>query len=195
MSLLNKFFDLAVKMDDINIAWRSREGESHYYNTPVDAFIFMSTGIDGDSCCIVPREGDETLENSPVYFLSPCMNSSAVVWIAKNFHDFLRLIILCKTVYRARDIYSMSAIEFNNDLMEQEKEMAEFPVWQDTNMDEIMASILEILPITSEKYDYDYFISCYQNEENHLELSFLSDVSMRSYKLGCYGETEWLDQT
>jgi len=178
-------------MENINIARKSREGEEHYESTPRDAFIFASTGCDGVSFCIVPRDGDIALENSPIYTLSPVdFEEGTVVWTAKNIHDFLKLSILFKTAWYAGlydDIY-MTEDEFIASIKERNEEIMTWDEYSRSQVEAAVNAIEGILPETDTKYDFNYFQSSYRNIENHMQLSFKDGVKMREYKLGCYGE-------
>jgi len=189
MSLLEKFFKLDLCMENINIAWKSKDGEPHYESTPVGAYIFASTGCDGASFCIIPRHGDETFENSPVFNLSPMdFSSGTVVWASKNFEDFLRLTVLFKTAWGAGlyDIYNISETEFEEAIKDRNEEIKTWNKSKQKQLKEIINSIQSILPKTKVRYDYDYFINSYRNTDNHIDLEFKSDVKMHIYKLGCY---------
>jgi len=92
MTVIERFkrtvFDESVLM--LNKAGNNRE--CCYEATPCDAIVFASMGVDGAHYCIVPKEGDSTLESSPIYRVSPMdFSEGTVIWTAKNFSDFISI--------------------------------------------------------------------------------------------------------
>jgi len=173
--------------EELNIAWISRDGDMHYDSTPIGAFIFANSGIDGVSYCLMPRKDDVTLENSPVYTLSPMdFSEGTVVWSAKNLNDFLMLTLLCESALYASSIYTMSNDEFIDFLEVRKFEIGEWDKSSKERLTKATKAIKSILPKSANKYDYNYFMNCYKNKENHLDLCFKSEVEMRSYQLGYY---------
>lgn len=73
-----------------------KTNEGGYYCTPKNAVTFASLGVDGIHFCIIPDENDLTLESSPVYVVSPMDFGNHVNIIARNFYDFISLVIETK---------------------------------------------------------------------------------------------------
>jgi len=67
-----------------------------YFCTPKSAVVFANLGVDGIHFCILPDEKDLTLENSPVYVVSPMTPDHYVEVVAENFNDFLSLVVSVK---------------------------------------------------------------------------------------------------
>jgi len=71
-----------------------------YLCTPVNAVTFATIGVDGIHFCIIPEINDLTRECSPVYVISPMMFDNEVNIVAKNFYDFISLVIKIKDASR-----------------------------------------------------------------------------------------------
>lgn len=187
VSLLNDFFNIDISLAELNIVQRSREGDMHYDNTPIGAYIFASTRVDGVCYCILPRENDTDLVHSPVYVQSPMdFDEGTVCWAAKNFHDFLCLTLLCGSALHTSSIYSMSESEFEDYLKTRAEEVAALDKDLRAAYDAAIAAIRSILPKSPIVADYRYFIKSYHDDSNHIELTFNGTVHMREYEKGFY---------
>ena len=184
MPLLNRFFELNENLDDLNIVHKYVEGIEDFPFAPIGAFIFADCGVDSISYCIVPRKGDGTLDNSPIYTLTP--SEGTVMWTAKNLNDCLVLTILGKSSMDLFSLYTMSEEDFNDFLAERNQEIEEWDELEKKKVKTAVKAINSILPQNAVKYDYDYFMSCYQDKENHIDLCFKNDIKMCCYKLGGY---------
>lgn len=93
MKIIDKFNNIDADLSSIGL--RRAEFPS-YFCTPLNAVIFANLGVDGIHFCILPSKEDSTLENSPVYIVSPCMPEHYVEPIAASFAEFLSLVVTIK---------------------------------------------------------------------------------------------------
>jgi hypothetical protein len=123
MEMICKFQEIRTDLSYIGL----HRGEFRsYFCTPLKAVIFASLRVDGIHFCILPSEEDKTLENSPVYVISPCMPEHYVEPVAKNFADFLYLVVATKDAGVMECISYMSKEAFTNylkDIPEQKEEI------------------------------------------------------------------------
>ena len=111
MKIIYKFYEIRTDLSYIGL----HRGEfGSYFCTPLKAVIFASLGVDGIHFCILPYEEDKTLENSPVYVVSPCMPEHYVEPVAKNFADFLNLVMATKDAGAMECISYMTKESFIN---------------------------------------------------------------------------------
>jgi lysophospholipase L1-like esterase len=93
MKITDKFQKIKTDLSSIGL----RRGEFvNYFCTPLNSVIFADLGVDGIHFCIIPVNEDESLENSPVYVVSPCMTEHYIEPVAENFSDFLSLVAITK---------------------------------------------------------------------------------------------------
>lgn len=111
MKIIDKFN--GIKADLSYIGLRRDEFPS-YFCTPLNSVIFASLGVDGIHFCILPSKDDSTLENSPVYIVSPCMPDHYVEPIADSFTEFLSLVLTTKDAGAMECISYMTKEAFNN---------------------------------------------------------------------------------
>lgn len=105
----NKIFDL--------IAFGIEHSENHcdYLCTPVGAEIIGCPGVDGIHYCMVEGFGDM------VFAISPMSGPGEYVHpVAKNFDDFLRLLLVCEDNAAIEQCWQWSQEQFNAFLGEQE---------------------------------------------------------------------------
>lgn len=89
-----------------------------YFCTPLNSIIFAGLGVDGIHFCIIPSKEDKTLENSPVYVVSPLMPGHYTEPVAENFTDFLSLVIITKDAATMESISYMDKETFDNYLQD-----------------------------------------------------------------------------
>lgn len=70
-----------------------RTDNDGYDCTPVGAEIFGWTGVDGTHLCFIP-----SLDKDMVFVVSPMNFGNCVYPIARNFRDFLSLILFCGSI-------------------------------------------------------------------------------------------------
>lgn len=92
--IIDVFFQIKADLSQIGLIRDS--SFSRYFCTPLNAIIFASTGMDGMHFCIVPNDNDPTLEQSPVYVVSPMISDHYVEAIAENFIDFISIVVSTK---------------------------------------------------------------------------------------------------
>jgi hypothetical protein len=96
MTILDKFFEIKFNEESLMLE-KTRDFNPHYESTPIGAKVFANMGVDGVHYCIVPKDDDIALANSPVYRISPMdFSEGTVIWAAKNFHDFISISIELK---------------------------------------------------------------------------------------------------
>lgn len=88
------FFQIKADLSHIGLIRDS--SFPRYFCTPLNAIIFANTGVDGVHFCVVPNEKNPTLEQSPVYVVSPTMPDHYVEAIAENFNDFISIVVSAK---------------------------------------------------------------------------------------------------
>lgn len=122
MKIIGKFQEIKTDLSYIGL---NRGELGSYFCTPLGAIIFASLGVDGIHFCILPSEGDKSLENSPVYVISPCMSEHYIEPVAKNFTDFLNLVMITKDAGAMECISYMTKEAFINYLKDIPEEREE----------------------------------------------------------------------
>jgi hypothetical protein len=153
MNITDKFQEIKEDLSHIGL----RRGEFvNYFCTPLDAVIFADLGVDGIYFCIIPLQYDKTLENSPIYVISPFMSEHYVEPIAENFTYFLSLIAVTKDASAMECISYMTKESFNNYLK---------------NVPETREEIVQAIRALKEKFSlkdipdvYDYVKNVQKNE-------------------------------
>lgn len=91
MKIIDKFYGIETDLSPVGLI--RDKNFSNYFCTPENAIILANLGVDGIHFCIIPKDNDLTLENSPVYVVSPMMSPYYVMVVAENIRMFLNLII------------------------------------------------------------------------------------------------------
>ena len=95
MTVLDKLFSLNLNLEGLLLDMRPPE--CIYDCMPIGAVPLAHMGVDGVHYCIIPLEGDETLEKSPVYRISPMDFSEGTIrWAAKNIYDFINITVVLR---------------------------------------------------------------------------------------------------
>jgi len=94
MRITDKFANISTDLLQIGLI-RNKKYE-RYFCTPKNAVTFTCLGVDGIHFCILPNKNDITLENSPVYVVSPMMPDHYVEIVAENFYAFISLVVSVK---------------------------------------------------------------------------------------------------
>lgn len=92
MGILDRIYEVENELNALGLM-RTKDFPD-YFCTPLNAVIFAHLGIDGIHYCIIKGEND--IENSPVYVVSPMMPEHYVELVGRNLTDFLSLVISCK---------------------------------------------------------------------------------------------------
>jgi hypothetical protein len=95
MRITDKFKYIKTDLSPIGLIKKDTK-RYKYFCTPKNAVVFAGIGVDGIHFCILPDENDKTLENSPVYVVSPMMPDHYVEPVAENFYNFISLVVLLK---------------------------------------------------------------------------------------------------
>jgi len=143
-------------------------------------------GVDGVHYCIAPRDGDLTLENSPIYRISPMdFSEGTIIWTSKNFYDFIGISIELKDFWVLPCLIGTCEEEFRDNI---EAINYEFDSKEDSERIMILDN-LETLkknfnPIKT-KNIYDYIQTAYYDDDNHVMLKF-STSNIVETKRGFY---------
>jgi len=94
MTLIEKFLALDVDLGCMTIAYHDKSVVDFIGDmTPLNSIVFALTGTDSLHYCAVKKDG-LSIDESPVYLVSPPDKEDTVIWVAKDFLDFLNLGIL-----------------------------------------------------------------------------------------------------
>ncbi len=184
MTILEKLFSLNLYLGGLMLDMRRpSDSDDGYDCMPIGALPFASMGVDGVHYCIVPKENDETLENSPIYRISPMdFSNGTVLWTAKNFYDLISIAVMLKDAWC---LPSMIYERYPNFLKESERE---YDIKDEEEKREIKRDIAVLkkeFPIIKIDDLYSYVINSYIDTKNHAELRF-SDDSIKELELGHY---------
>lgn len=170
MNLIDKFFNLKCDLELIGLIRRDRDSEG-YFCTPVEAIIFAWSGTDGIHYCVIPKENDETLEDSPVYVINPSESEIYVEIAAKNLIDFLRIVISCKDAAVLGSIGYISEDNFNEFINQSWNDLLQNP---DLNkkVEEIIAKLKEEFNITEIDEVYKHIQETRTNPNFYSKYSF-----------------------
>jgi len=176
-TLIDKFLTSAIDLTSMSIAYHDIDiNKGRYDSTPKNAIIIASTGVDGCHFCVVPRQG-LSIDESPIYFVSPMDWYDTIRWVSKDFIDFLSIGV------------SMGSFTYIGCLPCDREEFMHFvnESWLD-DVDETKHAIKllqEEFPLRNYDDLYQYVIDSYNNVNNHINLGFES-LKMNEYKLGCF---------
>lgn len=92
MGILDKLYEVEKELNVLGFLLTKDFPD--YFCTPLNAVIFAHLGIDGIHYCII--KGENEIENSPVYVVSPMMPEHYVELVGRNLIDFLSLVISCR---------------------------------------------------------------------------------------------------
>lgn len=90
--LCQKFYKLFPSTDAFGFF--QRDDNSGYPCTPVGAEIFGWTGVDGTHLCFIP-----SVDKEMVFVVSPMNFGNCVYPVARNFHDFLSLLLFFGSIW------------------------------------------------------------------------------------------------
>jgi len=171
MTLIEKFLTTVINLESMSIAQHNEKiMEWHYDSTPENAIIFATTGVDGCHYCVVPKQG-YSIDESPIYYVSPMDWEDTVVWVAKDFVDFLSLGVALGSFTYTSDCHSCERDEFLEFIEES---------WAEADAEKKLNSIKlleEYFPL--KKYDdfYEHITASYKDTNNHVDLSFeITDI-------------------
>ena len=185
MTILDRFYECSFNEDALLLD-KIRDDTYNYDVTPIGAKVFASMGVDGVHYCIVPKNDDITLENSPIYRVSPMdFSEGTIIWTAKNFYDFISVSIELKDFWALPCLIGLEKDEFL-DLLESYK--YEFEVKEENEK----KSILDNMKILTKYFQpikipniYEYVKESYSDKNNHVELKFTIPDIVED-KLGLY---------
>ena len=123
-----------------------REDNTPYFCTPKGASVFGWTGIDGIHFCFLRGFGDM------VFVVSPMNTAPDYVHpVAKNFSDFLRLILVCGDVAAVAQAWMWDKIQFEAFLQEN-------PITQ--GQQQTLSEIVEKLKLKPMEQPWSYIKPC-----------------------------------
>jgi len=170
MTIIDKFLNIDFNENSLLL---DKVIDMHYDITPIGAKIFASMGVDGVHYCIVPKNGDVTLENSPVYRISPMdFSEGAIIWAAKNIYDFMGISITLKDFWILPCLIGLSEKEFSENIKISE---IEFNEKADIEKSEIIKSVnllKKVFSAINVKNLYQYIHESYSDKNNHVKLEF-----------------------
>ena len=85
-----------------------------YFCTPQDAEVFGWTGVDGSHFCFIPDFGDT------VFAVSPMEPPNYVHPVARDFRDFLRLLLACGHAISLEQAWACDEATFYKELQADE---------------------------------------------------------------------------
>ena len=162
----------------MSIAYHGRDvNEWRYDSTPKNALIIASTGVDGCHYCVVPKQGF-SVDESPIYYISPMDWEGTVVWVAKDFIDFISLGV------------AMGSFTYTGCHPSSEEELMQFieDSWLEGNESkkkEAMKLLEGHFPLRKYNDLYKHIAESYSNVNNHAELEF-EVQSVNASRLGYY---------
>lgn len=115
ISMLQDFRNLRIDSDVLGLL--NGEKDAAYFCTPIGAEIIGWLGVDGIHYCFIP-----SVDKNMVFVVSPMpCGKSYVEPIAKNFLDFLSLVVICGNSSPLEQISCMNEYDFKN-LLETDSE-------------------------------------------------------------------------
>ena len=189
MTILDKLFNLNLDLENLMLDMQQHVSEYNYVCLPVNALPFASMGVDGVHYCIVPKNEDETLENSPVYRISPTdFSEGTVMWTAKNVNEFFSITITLKNAW-ALPILVHECSRSKDDFMEYLKDI-EFEHKRKTHRERVdiekeLRLLKQEFHTTTISNVYSHIIGSYTDKNNHADIRFL-DTGIKEMSLGHY---------
>lgn len=143
-----------------------------YFCSPLNATIFAHFGTEGIHFCIA--NGDDGIENSPVYVVSPVMPGHYVELVGRNLIDFLRLDITCKDASALEYISYASEDKFNEHLGKINIGLLQNPEFNKAVEDaiRILKAVFELEVIND---IYNHVKDTRKNPVYHVNLTFLKE--------------------
>lgn len=108
MGILDRLYEVEKELNALGLM--ITKDFPDYFCTPLNAVVFAHLGIDGIHYCII--KGEDEIENSPVYVVSPMMPEHYVELVGRNIIDFLSLVVSCKDASALEYISYASEYEF-----------------------------------------------------------------------------------
>jgi hypothetical protein len=176
MTILDKFFETDFNEDALGLFKDSTDYD--YAAAPIGAKVFAKMGVDGVHYCIAPKKGDLSLENSPVYRISPMdFYEGTVIWTAKNFYDFISFSIVLKDFWALPNLIGddIGYVEFMNEL---ETYAYEFEIKEENEKLTILSGLgflkkaFNTIEDIEPKNLFHYIQSAYSDDNNHVKLNF-----------------------
>jgi len=178
-TFVEKFLNIAIDLESMSIAYHGIDvAEIRYDATPKNALVFASTGVDGCHYCVVPKQG-VSIDESPIYHVSPMDWESTVVWVAKDFIDFLSIGVAMGSFTYAASCHTVDKNEFEQ-LIEES--------WLEDDITKKMNAIKQLqkyFPLTKYEDIYEYVTESYTDVNNHVNLEFVG-VNLNASTLGNY---------
>jgi hypothetical protein len=190
MTILEKLFGLNMNLENLMLDMQLDAFKHFDYDClPTGALPFASMHVDGLCYCIIPKANDDTLEQSPVYRISPMdFSDGLIMWTAKNFYEFISITIILKDAWELPILVH----EYSNDkqgfLDHLDGVKSEFNV----KTFKEKRAIKKELKLLKSNFDtitipdlYFHIMSSYLDINNHADVRF-SDEEIREITLGHY---------
>jgi hypothetical protein len=167
MNIIDQFFELKIDLSSIGLL-RAQDREG-YFCTPVEALILAWSGVDGIHYCIIPKD-EESIELSPVYVIDPSDSSSFVRIVARNFRDFLSIVITTKDAsvlccsYQSEEDLNNHIGTINNDIANDNTYKHE--------VEETISYLKKTFNITEIQDIYNYMEETLSNPKFHAKYTF-----------------------
>lgn len=186
MTILEKLFKLNLNLSGLMLDMTPCVSEYNYDCLPIGALPFASMGCDGVHYCIIPQAGDETLENSPIYRISPMdFSEGTILWTARNFYDFISIIAILKHAWALPILVYQLEDEFIEYLDDIKLEYNERDVKEKKEIDKELKTLMRAFPTVEIRDLFSYIKSSYLDVKNHASVRF-SASDIKEMELGHY---------
>ena len=186
MTLLDKLFSLDLNLDGLMLDMSRHTSEYAYDCTPIGALPFASMGVDGVHYCIIPLEGDNTLEKSPVYKISPMdFSEGTVQWTARNFCDFISITAILKDAWVLSSLVYEPKDAFITELKDIKFEFSKKNSTEKKAIKKELGILTRNFPIVKIRNLYSYVNNAYLDINNHADVKF-SESDIKEMALGHY---------
>jgi len=190
VTILDKLFAMNLNLNTLMLDMTSYVSEYDYDCLPIGALPFAAMGCDGVHYCIIKQDGDETLENSPVYHISPMdFSSGTVMWAAKNFSDFISITCIIKDAWALPSLANLKKEDFDENLETTEYGQSLMSDEEKMNIENDICILKKNFPVVEISDLYSYINEAYSDIKNHACVKF-SEPDIKEIELGHYAYGE-----
>ena len=187
MTFVEKFLMTPINLESMFIEHHNKESQEwRYPETPIGSIVIAHTGVDGCHYCVVPKQG-VSIDEAPIYFVSPMDWDDTVVWVAKNIIDFVSIGVALGSFTYIASFYSCDEEEFLQFVEESWDEHDE------NEKKEAIKLLKECFPIKQYNNLFQHIVESYQDKRNHVDLDFefnhdpeFESVKIHAVALGRY---------
>ena len=175
MEWVGKFLTNPLDLEHLEIVKHDMELDKWRYDqTPLNSIVIVSTMVDGCHFCIVPKEG-ASVDESPVYYVSPTDSEDTVEWCAKDFIDFLSITATIGNCYYIPCLHACEEDEFWCLVEEAWGQGYEWYEEEKAQKQKAIKLLEEHFPLR--KYDnlFQHINESYADINNHAKLEFASE--------------------